>query len=355
VVAYKLTTNNNTILQRSIFFINMASFSFNFFDDKETNNCSNSTNAIKEDTELSSQSNGIVTVPSPSLSVANEIVLSIQTAPHSIQQVNIPNTDLSFYVRRVTREAEDTSVVKVALERDVLTGVYEGGFKVWECAIDLIQYLHLNGNSQLWANTTVLEAGCGVGLPAIYALQQCAKTVFFQDLNVEVLKKSTQAAVALNSRTKEELTKWCGCPTKDGTFIAGNAQYIAGDWDSWTSCCSESNGVDIILSTDTLYAKPQIKKLTRLIHRLLRRAPSANDSKAESLPFPCAYIAAKRYYFGTDGGTYTFEQLLQSMPPVVEAGSDDKLVVLSTKTVHSIQDNASNIRDILCVSWTRKL
>lgn len=266
------------------------------------------------------------------------------------------------------REAQDNSVVQVALERDVLTGVYEGGFKVWECAIDLIQYLVLNGDHQRWTSTTVVEAGCGVGLPAIHALRQGAARVYFQDLNREVLCKSTQPAVALNARSELELASWCAQPVDSVSVKEGCspppvgapvAQFVAGDWDAWDACKLDPHGVDVILSTDTLYAKPQIIKLTHLLHRLLKREPASAMGGTGVLVSPCAYIAAKRYYFGTDGGTFTFEQVLKAMPPVVvEVGAGgsggSRTLVLTSRTVHSIQDNASNIRDILCVTWTKQ-
>jgi predicted nicotinamide N-methyase len=346
----------------------MSAFSFNFFDE-QNDRPSIPAEATLTDAAMS-LANPHLILPSVAPSAAQEIA-NIARNSQQVQQVDIPGTHLSFYVRKVVRDSTDNSVVQVALQRDVLTGVYEGGFKVWECAIDLIQYLHTHGGNQPWTNATVIEAGCGVGLPAIYALQQNAHCVYLQDLNVEVLEKSTQPAVALNARSDDELVQWCGSGSGSGsnsstTSDGGKVHYVAGDWDAWETCCSRERGsgsqctgtgagdagVDIILSTDTLYAKPQIEKLTRLLHRLLRKAPPKSLTGTNLLPSPCAYIAAKRYYFGTDGGTFTFEQVLQTMPPVIDPASGIALL-LRAKKVHSINDNASNIRDILQVTWER--
>jgi hypothetical protein len=122
--------------------------------------------------------------------------------------------------------------------------------------------------------------------------------------------------------------------------------------------------VDVILSTDTLYATPQIEKLARLLHRLLRRRRRTTEEGAmktttttttttAEVVSPCAYVAAKRYYFGTDGGTYAFERALSALEDVADPADESgaRRLVLRAKVVHSIVDNASNIRDVLLVEW----
>lgn len=61
---------------------------------------------------------------------------------------------------------------------DLVSGVYEGGFKLWECSIDLTRFL-IEQNVQV-QNKNVLEIGCGAGIPGIYCLQNGAH-VQFQD------------------------------------------------------------------------------------------------------------------------------------------------------------------------------
>jgi len=82
---------------------------------------------------------------------------------------------------------------------DLVAGVYEGGFKLWECAIDLVNYLiegkvietltqlkQQQSQSQQQSQQKqqpllrVLEVGCGHGIPAIYCLKRGAH-VQFQD------------------------------------------------------------------------------------------------------------------------------------------------------------------------------
>ena len=53
-----------------------------------------------------------------------------------------------------------------------------GGFKIWECTLDLITYL---SNIYDFTGKRVLDVGCGSGLLGICALTTGAGTVHFQD------------------------------------------------------------------------------------------------------------------------------------------------------------------------------
>ncbi|KAG5640438.1 hypothetical protein DXG03_008671 [Asterophora parasitica] len=57
---------------------------------------------------------------------------------------------------------------------DLVPGVYEGGLKTWECALDLAGYLAgktVTGGVKL-RGKRVLEAGCGTAVPTIYLLRE---------------------------------------------------------------------------------------------------------------------------------------------------------------------------------------
>lgn len=62
---------------------------------------------------------------------------------------------------------------------DLIAGVYEGGLKIWECTVDLINYLVSERLD--FGNSIVMDLGCGAGIVGIYALIQSASCVYFQD------------------------------------------------------------------------------------------------------------------------------------------------------------------------------
>lgn len=54
-----------------------------------------------------------------------------------------------------------------------------GGLKVWECTLDLLEYLE--NNHVDFTGLNVLDLGCGTGLLGILALNKGASSVHFQD------------------------------------------------------------------------------------------------------------------------------------------------------------------------------
>lgn len=90
--------------------------------------------------------------------------LPVEIPPLRFETVN--TADAGFLAR--------TGAISAVLSTsDVQTGVYEGGFKLWECAVDLVRYMREAPGP---APARVLELGCGHGLPGIYALQRGTRT-----------------------------------------------------------------------------------------------------------------------------------------------------------------------------------
>jgi hypothetical protein len=56
---------------------------------------------------------------------------------------------------RKTLDASDESLTQIVQQSDLVAGVYEGGFKLWECAIDLLNFFV--ENSILFEGKRVLE------------------------------------------------------------------------------------------------------------------------------------------------------------------------------------------------------
>ena len=101
---------------------------------------------------------------------------------------------------------------------------------LWFGALDLVNYLDAQQFS--FENKSVIELGCGHGLPGIYTLMRNANVVF-QDLNKETLLSVTIPSVLLN----------CG----PGSL--SRCTFIEGEWHSVYSCV-QSTQFDFILASD---------------------------------------------------------------------------------------------------------
>jgi hypothetical protein len=51
-------------------------------------------------------------------------------------------------------------------QADIIPGVYEGGFTLWECTLDMLNYL----DRIEFKDKVVIDIGCGLGLLGIKAI-----------------------------------------------------------------------------------------------------------------------------------------------------------------------------------------
>lgn len=211
---------------------------------------------------------------------------------------------------------------------DLIPGVYEGGLKVWECALDLVHFL-----SELDLNfpqMNILELGCGIGLPGIYSAMRGAKAVHFQDYNPEVLNYSTIPSVMLNtgSNIGNESKHNTG---NEGAVAAdenGNGdvldpvenvteerfKFYSGDWNEFVSALEPTDRYDLILTSETIYSLDSQPKLLSV----LKQVSTASTG--------VVYVAAKTFYFGVGGGVDSFRQLVQG---------DGTFTVSQCRKIHS--------------------
>ena len=90
-------------------------------------------------------------------------------------------------------------------------GVYEGGRELWECAIDLVEWLAAHRRP----SGTVLELGCGRGLPGLWCLKRGAQQVVFSDYDADVLERYTRVdAARVGGQSTSTPATGAGCPRR---------------------------------------------------------------------------------------------------------------------------------------------
>ena len=200
----------------------------------------------------------------------------------------------------LTVEAESSQVVEA--------GVYEGGRELWECAIDLVEWLaaHRAGLRLTGPYGNVLELGCGRGLPGLWCLRR-GNDVVFSDYDADVLQRYTRV---------------------DAARVGGQSTFYAGDWRGLPAALTDFGKFDLILSAETAYREDTTRSLVECVAKTL-------SVSGEAL------VATKRYYFGCGGGVAALEN---------EIGRVNRLCC---EVVWSAEDGRSNVRDILRVFWRK--
>ena len=179
---------------------------------------------------------------------------------------------------------------------EIKPGVYEGGFKLWECEKDGVQYVLENGFSGIFdnqeiSNKNVLEIGCGSGLFGILCLVYGVNSVSFQDFNSEVLKLWTIPNLALNIETLQD-----------------RVAFIEGDWADFNSKKLLDSGYlsfkekisrkyDLIFGSDVLYETRNYQNLIKLF-------------QANLTENGVVVISSKAYYYGNGGSIAEFKNYL---------------------------------------------
>lgn len=238
--------------------------------------------------------------------------------PSEIWYLN--NNSVDFLLTQKA-SSHDIDSLKNLIERsDLRSGIYEGGFKVWECSLDLIAYMDSNNIHVTEAD--ILELGCGAGLPGIFCLINGAQSVCFQDFNEEVIDCFTIPNVFLNIKKPS-------CRKSDDITISGSidarAEFYSGDWGAVGSNLGERDKkFDLILSSETIYNTRSYPVFHNLICSCMKRNG-------------LALLANKTYYFGVGGSSKEFMEYVE------------KEGKLKYEIVHQITDGVN--RDILKLSW----
>eukprot|EP00331_Platyophrya_macrostoma_P032545 CAMPEP_0176458344 /NCGR_PEP_ID=MMETSP0127-20121128/32546_1 /TAXON_ID=938130 /ORGANISM="Platyophrya macrostoma, Strain WH" /LENGTH=309 /DNA_ID=CAMNT_0017848913 /DNA_START=27 /DNA_END=956 /DNA_ORIENTATION=+ len=210
-------------------------------------------------------------------------------------------------------------------ENDIKKDFYEGGFKIWECTVDLLKYLHESMLPYELKGKNVFDVGCGHGLLGIQAFLHGANSVYFQDFNLEVLKFAVIPNIYLNGMLE----------------VLPRASFISGDWSKTyekiinaiddvvkegTIGTPKATKFDLMLMSEVLYCKENYEKLARLITELLSETGFC-------------LISTKLYYFGCTGSLPEFREYLANYWPN-----------LAYKSVKQIKNKMSNKREIVAIS-----
>ncbi len=197
---------------------------------------------------------------------------------------------------------------KIPENTDLVKGIYEGGIKIWECSIDLLNFLPSIYENINLNNENILELGCGHGLPGIYLLLK-GGNVTFQDFNKEVLDIITKGYL---NQLKE----------KFNLDLFNKSSFENGDWGNFKS----DKKYNIIISCDTLYNTDNYEK----IYNILKNYLSKNGK---------ALFATKKFYFGVGGSSSEFMYFIK------EKGE------FEVNKIKEINDGISNLRLIVEIKW----
>lgn len=227
------------------------------------------------------------------------------------------------------REDEEKILTRSGEQRsDLISGVYEGGLKVWECTYDLLEVIEKEGET--FTRKAVLDLGCGAGLLGILALKRGARQVHFQDYNSTVIEQLTVSNVILNLgdddddeeeedsddiqggkgggkiKTKQDVKEGIPPPKKRTIDVSqhpllAKCRFFSGDWSTFLDLLIKEDKppkFDIILTSETIYNTAYYTLLHETLEKLLA-------------PGGLVYLATKSHYFGVGGGLHLFETFVE--------------------------------------------
>ncbi|KAF6259139.1 hypothetical protein COO60DRAFT_1514683 [Scenedesmus sp. NREL 46B-D3] len=229
----------------------------------------------------------------------------------------------------VTSEQAAAALAEPELQAsDLVPRKYEGGFKLWEGAVDLCnfliqqhqltpQLLQEHSPSSSLRHKKVLELGCGHGLPGVLC-HLAGAAVHYQDFNKQVITSLTIP----NMRANLARLQQGACREA--------ARFFAGDWEA-VGHMMAMHGLggyyDIILTAETIYSPESQARLLSCIKQVLQP------------PHGVVYVAAKSFYFGVGGSTASFADLVKADG------------ILECKQVWKVEDGQSNKREILKLNF----
>ncbi|KAI8387011.1 hypothetical protein BD560DRAFT_321399 [Blakeslea trispora] len=149
-----------------------------------------------------SQQYDILTSPLPSVIQADILQVPNVEKPiykRTLADVKFQMAEQDSLVDAENNDSEVVNMLNLSGNTDLIRGVYEGGFKTWECSVDMVQYLASLPTEQI-SQKRVLELGCGSSLPSLYLLSsELDNKVDVQDYNEQVIRFITIPNILLNT------------------------------------------------------------------------------------------------------------------------------------------------------------
>ncbi|XP_068950854.1 histidine protein methyltransferase 1 homolog [Petaurus breviceps papuanus] len=231
---------------------------------------------------------------------------------------------------------EDIVSKSLSSHTDLITGVYEGGLKIWECTFDLLAYLA--DEEVQFSGKRVLDLGCGAGLLGIIALKGKAKEIHFQDYNSTVIDEVTIPNVIINSTFEYEDDEVCEPDLKrrrnsnQTQELVSKCRFFSGEWYEFSKLVLSSKKAfakfDVILTSETIYNPSYYSALHQTLADLL-------DENGE------VFLASKAHYFGVGGGVHLFQKFIEERNvfetttlKVIDEGLNRILIKITFKHAH---------------------
>ncbi|PCH44719.1 hypothetical protein WOLCODRAFT_139183, partial [Wolfiporia cocos MD-104 SS10] len=269
----------------------------------------------------------------------------------------------------------ETALEFVDAPSDLVPGMYEGGFKTWECALDLVGCLHRifeKETGRRLKGKKILELGCGTAVPSLYILNRLFSSepsqdseepsdmhIHLQDYNPLVLRLVTMANVLLawymspasqafrdsvaSAPDADSDTFPPADPSTPGTlsitpalkdaFLASLRSHrvhlglLSG---SWATLDLSGAPYDVVFTSETIYRPESLPALIKALRDACLGEAGLEDAAArmsfasaepkqgdggggeENPPHLCL-VAAKRVYFGVGGGVSEFVNAVEGL------------------------------------------
>jgi len=243
------------------------------------------------------------------LATADAINLVPALGGMTLEYVDSDSIPPDLEVEQLAADQSSILTLTHSSHSDLIPGTYEGGLKAWECAFDLALFLVESGLNL--AGKSVLELGCGVGLPGILSFLAGAESVCMQDYNSEVLHYVTIPSFLAN--------------VEDNAVVKEKCRFYSGDWEEFPLVLAGRH-FDVILTSETIYSPSFQPKLLSVL------------KKCSCPGVGVVYVAAKTVYFGVGGTTAGFAALVTDdgmfqVEEVWRSGSSVPRVILKLSQV----------------------